>query len=72
MRAADGAIEGVRIADGALSLEVIGDVAPVGMCGSGLVDCVAELVRAGLLDHSGPLRRRRDGGFDRALLSPTG
>ena len=23
------------------------------MCGSGLVDCVAELVRAGLLDHSG-------------------
>ena len=53
MRAADGAIEGVRIADGELSLEVIGDVAPVGMCGSGLVDCVAELVAAGLLDHSG-------------------
>ena len=23
------------------------------MCGSGLVDCVAELVRCGLLDHSG-------------------
>jgi uncharacterized 2Fe-2S/4Fe-4S cluster protein (DUF4445 family) len=53
MRAADGAIEGVRIADGELSLEVIGDVAPLGMCGSGLVDCVAELVSAGLLDHSG-------------------
>ena len=53
MRAADGAIEGVRIADGELTLEVIGDVAPVGMCGSGLVDCVAELVGAGLLDHSG-------------------
>jgi uncharacterized 2Fe-2S/4Fe-4S cluster protein (DUF4445 family) len=53
MRAADGAIEGVKIADGELSLEVIGDVAPVGMCGSGLVDCVAELVGSGLLDHSG-------------------
>ncbi len=53
MRAADGAIEGVKIADGELTLEVIGDVAPVGMCGSGLVDCVAELVHAGLLDHSG-------------------
>jgi uncharacterized 2Fe-2S/4Fe-4S cluster protein (DUF4445 family) len=53
MRAADGAIEGVRIADDALSLEVIGDVEPAGLCGSGLVDCVAELVRAGLLDHSG-------------------
>jgi uncharacterized 2Fe-2S/4Fe-4S cluster protein (DUF4445 family) len=25
----------------------------MGLCGSGLVDCVAELVRAGLLDHSG-------------------
>jgi len=32
---------------------VIGDAEPVGMCGSGLVDCVAELVAAGLLDHSG-------------------
>jgi uncharacterized 2Fe-2S/4Fe-4S cluster protein (DUF4445 family) len=53
MRAADGAIEGVRIVDGRLELEVIGDVEPVGMCGSGLVDCVSELVVAGLLDHSG-------------------
>ena len=53
MRAADGAIEGVKVADGELALEVIGDVEPVGMCGSGLVDCVAALVGAGLLDHSG-------------------
>ena len=42
-----------RSSTASLSLEVIGDVAPVGMCGSGLVDCVAELVSAGLLDHSG-------------------
>ncbi len=53
MRAADGAIEGVRIVDGELNLEVIGDVEPVGMCGSGLVDAVSELVVAGLLDRSG-------------------
>jgi uncharacterized 2Fe-2S/4Fe-4S cluster protein (DUF4445 family) len=53
MRAADGAIEGVAIAGGELSLEVIGEVDPVGICGSGLVDAVAELVGAGLLDHSG-------------------
>jgi uncharacterized 2Fe-2S/4Fe-4S cluster protein (DUF4445 family) len=53
MRAADGAIEGVRIADGQMTLEVIGNTEPLGMCGSGLVDCVAELVTAGLLDHSG-------------------
>ena len=53
MRAAEGAIEGVTIADDELSLQVIGDVDPVGMCGSGLVDAVAELVGAGLLDASG-------------------
>jgi uncharacterized 2Fe-2S/4Fe-4S cluster protein (DUF4445 family) len=55
MRAAEGAIEGLKIdvdAD-ALSLDVIGDVDAIGMCGSGLVDAVAELVRAGLLDNSG-------------------
>jgi uncharacterized 2Fe-2S/4Fe-4S cluster protein (DUF4445 family) len=53
MRAAEGAIEGVKIADGELTLEVIGEVEAVGLCGSGLVDCVAELVGAGILDHSG-------------------
>ncbi|MEA2267718.1 MAG: hypothetical protein QOC64_328, partial [Solirubrobacteraceae bacterium] len=53
MRAAEGAVEGVKIAGDELRLQVIGDAEPVGMCGSGLVDCVAELVHAGLLDHSG-------------------
>jgi uncharacterized 2Fe-2S/4Fe-4S cluster protein (DUF4445 family) len=53
MRAADGAIEGVKIVDGEVELTVIGDVAPVGLCGSGLVDAVAELVGAGILDNSG-------------------
>ncbi|HET8673747.1 MAG TPA: ASKHA domain-containing protein [Thermoleophilaceae bacterium] len=53
MRAAEGAIEGVTIEDGELDLQVIGDVEPAGICGSGLVDCVSELVGAGLLDHSG-------------------
>jgi uncharacterized 2Fe-2S/4Fe-4S cluster protein (DUF4445 family) len=53
MRAAEGAIEGVKIADGEITLTVIGDVAPVGLCGSGLVDAVAELVSAGMLDNSG-------------------
>ena len=53
MRAADGAIEGVRVDGEELALEVIGDVEPVGMCGSGLVDAVAELVHSGILDHSG-------------------
>ncbi|MFL5955023.1 MAG: ASKHA domain-containing protein [Gaiellaceae bacterium] len=53
MRAAEGAIEGVKIVDGEIELTVIGDVEAVGLCGSGLVDAVAELVGAGILDHSG-------------------
>jgi uncharacterized 2Fe-2S/4Fe-4S cluster protein (DUF4445 family) len=53
MRAADGAIEGVKIAGERLELEVISDVEPIGIAGSGLVDAVAELVHCGLLDHSG-------------------
>jgi len=58
MRAADGAIEAVRL-DGhrepGLELTVIGDGEPVGLCGSGLVDAVAGLLDVGLLDHSGRL-----------------
>ena len=53
MRAADGAVEVIRIDDDGVHLQVIGDTEPVGICGSGLVDAVSELVRAGLLDSSG-------------------
>jgi uncharacterized 2Fe-2S/4Fe-4S cluster protein (DUF4445 family) len=53
MRAAEGAIEGVKIVDGEVQLTVIGDCEPVGLCGSGLVDACAELVGAGMLDSSG-------------------
>jgi uncharacterized 2Fe-2S/4Fe-4S cluster protein (DUF4445 family) len=55
MRAAPGAIEGVKISDDDVALQVIGDVDPVGLCGSGLVDAVAALVQVGLLDTSGRL-----------------
>jgi uncharacterized 2Fe-2S/4Fe-4S cluster protein (DUF4445 family) len=52
MRAADGAIEVVKLGE-EVELGVIGDVEPRGLCGSGLVDAVAELVKVGLLDASG-------------------
>jgi uncharacterized 2Fe-2S/4Fe-4S cluster protein (DUF4445 family) len=52
MRAADGAVEVVKL-DADVELQVIGDVEPAGICGSGLVDAVSELVRTGLLDGSG-------------------
>jgi uncharacterized 2Fe-2S/4Fe-4S cluster protein (DUF4445 family) len=53
MRAAEGAIEVVRLREGTVELDVIGDAEPAGICGSGLVDAAAELVRVGLLDKSG-------------------
>jgi uncharacterized 2Fe-2S/4Fe-4S cluster protein (DUF4445 family) len=54
MRADDGAIEVVKLdPEGDVTLGVIGDVEPRGLCGSGLVDVVAELVKVGLLDASG-------------------
>jgi uncharacterized 2Fe-2S/4Fe-4S cluster protein (DUF4445 family) len=55
MRAADGAIEVVTMTTDGLDLKVIGDAAPAGLCGSGLVDAVASLVGLGLLDPSGRL-----------------
>ena len=60
MRATDGAIEGVQLGDG-VELQVIGgDVRPEGICGSGLVDAVAQLLLAGLLDHSGRMKTAED------------
>jgi uncharacterized 2Fe-2S/4Fe-4S cluster protein (DUF4445 family) len=53
MRASDGAIEVVTMTPDDASLTVIGDAPPAGLCGSGLVDAVAELVRIGLIDPSG-------------------
>ena len=44
---------------GDVTLQVIGgDLPPVGICGSGLVDAVAEMVQAGLVDISGKLLKR--------------
>ena len=54
MRAADGAIEVVQLlGDAPVALQVIGDVEPKGLCGSGLVDAVAELVQ-GRVCSTGP------------------
>ncbi len=53
MRAAAGAIETVKVIDGALQVGTIDDAAAVGICGSGLVDACAALVGAGIIDASG-------------------
>src|SRR6202162_3235470 len=60
MRATEGAIEGVTLGD-TVELQVIGgDVPAVGICGSGLVDAVAQLLVVGLLDHSGRMKTAED------------
>jgi uncharacterized 2Fe-2S/4Fe-4S cluster protein (DUF4445 family) len=53
MPGADGAIEKVRLVDGRFHISTIGDVPPEGICGSGLVDLLAELRRAGWMTDRG-------------------
>src|SRR5690606_9614012 len=65
MPALDGAIESVAIADdGSVSIRVIGDVAPQGICGSGLIDALSELRRTGRMNAMG----RFDDDADRVML----
>ncbi len=52
MRAVPGAIEKVLIDDD-VTVNVIGDIPPAGLCGTALIDAVAELLRAGILDETG-------------------
>jgi uncharacterized 2Fe-2S/4Fe-4S cluster protein (DUF4445 family) len=54
MRAARGAIDQVRI-DRVVHYHVLGSDAPHGVCGSGILDAIAGLLDAGVLDASGRL-----------------
>ena len=76
MRAADGAIEVVRIDPRGRhprrARRVIGDVEARGLCGSGLVDAVSELVRGRRAGRFGAVRAGRAGGRDGCRRSPTG
>lgn len=62
MRAADGAIEKVVINNSGVSIQTIGDAPAVGICGSGLIDAVAQLLDAGIVDESGKMLTE-DGNF---------
>ena len=53
MRGAVGAIDKVTLQDGKLHAHVIGETEPKGICGSGLVDAVACMLDAEILDESG-------------------
>ena len=55
MRGAEGAIDHVSLKDGKFAYSVIGGGKPIGICGSGLIDLMSELVRTGLVESAGRL-----------------
>ncbi|WP_346846395.1 MULTISPECIES: ASKHA domain-containing protein [unclassified Clostridium] len=53
MRAAEGAVEGVEITENGIDLKVIGEEDPIGICGSGILAVVKELLRTGIVKNNG-------------------
>ena len=75
MRSSRGAIQKVRIAssDFKVIYETIGKVKPRGICGSGYIDLIAQMLQVGMLDKSGKIkitrnRRIRDGEMGREFV----
>ncbi len=60
MRAAAGAIERVAISDGSVEVKTIDEKEAVGICGSGLIDAVAQMVKAGLVNKKGRILSAED------------
>jgi uncharacterized 2Fe-2S/4Fe-4S cluster protein (DUF4445 family) len=58
MRAMEGAIEEVEIDPKTfeVNFRVIGDVKPIGLCGSGMIDALAEMYLNGIIDQRGKIR----------------
>ena len=55
MRGTTGAIEKISLKNNRLTYKVIGDTEPKGLCGSAIIDAVAELRRVRLIDETGTL-----------------
>lgn len=53
MRAAEGAVEDVEITENGIDLKVIGEEDPIGICGSGILAAVKELLRTGIVKNNG-------------------
>ncbi|MCX8169739.1 MAG: ASKHA domain-containing protein, partial [Candidatus Methanomethyliaceae archaeon] len=74
MRAASGAIERVKIReDFEVEYITINDEKPRGICGSGIIDVVAEMLKIGIIDTSGRIilkshRRVREGEFGKEFI----
>ncbi len=81
MRAADGAVERVSVEPGTYHVDyrTIGKMKPRGLCGSALLDLLADLFRTGAIDTAGRLRRpgvpgrlRKSEGQPAFLVVPAG
>ncbi len=80
MRAAPGAIERVLIDSKTCisSVQTINDIKPVGICGSGILDAIAELLKAGIINRNGKFKtdldcvRRDSKGEFSYILAPSG
>jgi len=59
MRARTGAIETIKISGSGLKYETIGNAKPIGICGSGLIACIYELVKNGVIGPDGKFHRTR-------------
>lgn len=57
MRAGDGAIENIKIED-IIKIKVIGNVEPLGICGSGIVDAISELATSKLIGKTGRISKK--------------
>ncbi len=55
MRAADGAIERIWIVDNHIRYQTINDKRPIGICGSGIIDGIAQMLMAGIINERGAL-----------------
>ena len=58
MRGMDGSVDHVELKDGQISYHVIGEDAPKGLCGSGLLDLVAVLLDAEVIDDYGAMEKK--------------
>lgn len=55
MRATEGAIEAFSFEGDDLNIRIIGNKEPIGICGSGMIDIVAELFKKGIVNQKGRL-----------------
>lgn len=75
MRAAEGAIEDVKIGEEGIQIKVIGDQEPVGICGSGILAVVKELLRVGLVKKTGVFVKKeslKDSDYRKSMIRLNG